>query len=358
MKYKLLGKSGLRVSELCLGTMTFGEDWGWGASKEVSNEIFDTYVDKGGNFVDTANKYTNGTSEKYVGEFVNQDRERFVVSTKYSLNMNPGDPNAGGNHRKNIIQSVSASLKRLNLGYIDLYWLHAWDFMTPIEEVMRALDDQVKKGKILYIGISDAPAWIIARANAIAEYRGWTPFIAMQMQYSLIQRSIEREFLPMAKELDMTVTAWSPLGGGVLTGKYNKKSPEIGTSPSGRLKPDSLRLTERNLAIAKEVNEIASETDSSPSAVAIKWIQGRWQRRIIPILGARTTSQINQNLDCLDLKLTNHQIKTLNEVSKIELGFPYDFLTSQSVIDILYGGTLGSIETKTRSHFSRELYSQ
>ena len=353
MKYKLLGKSGLRVSELSLGTMTFGEDWGWGASKDVSKEIFDKYVDRGGNFVDTANKYTNGTSERYIGEFINQDRERFVVATKFSLNMSPGDPNAGGNHRKSIVQSLNASLDRLNIDYIDIYWLHTWDFMTPVEEVMQALDDQIKAGKILYIGISDAPAWIIARANAIAEYRGWTPFVAMQMQYSLIQRSIEREFLPMAKELDMTVTAWSPLGGGVLTGKYNRSSSEKDKPSSGRLKPDSLRLTERNLAIADEVNSIARESGSSPSTVAIKWIQEQWNGRIIPILGARTTNQISQNLDCLDLNLSKNQLKTLNEVSKIELGFPYDFLASQSVIDILYGSTLNSIDTRTRPHFSK-----
>src|ERR671931_812582 len=226
MKYYLLGKSGLRVSEICIGAMTFGEEWGWGASKQDSRRVFDAYVDAGGNFIDTANKYTDGTSEKHVGEFIASDRDRFVLATKYTSNARRGDPNAGGNHRKNMIQSLEASLKRLNTDYIDLYWVHAWDPLTPIDEMMRALDDMVRAGKILYIGVSDAPAWIVSQANTLANLKGWTEFTGLQIEYSLIERTPERELLPMADALNIGVTAWSPLGGGVLTGKYNKSNRE------------------------------------------------------------------------------------------------------------------------------------
>ena len=208
MRYKLLGKSGLRVSELALGTMTFGEDWGFGASKEESKKIFDAFVEAGGNFIDTAVNYTNGTSEEYLGEFIQGKREQFVIATKYSLTTRPNDPNGGGNHPKNLVQSVEASLRKLKTDYIDVLWLHAWDFMTPVEEVMRGLDDLVRSGKVLYIGVSDTPAWIVSQANTLASLRGWTPFIGLQVEYSLMQRAPERDLLPMAKALDIGVTAW------------------------------------------------------------------------------------------------------------------------------------------------------
>src|ERR671921_27110 len=217
MKYYLLGKSGLRVSELCLGTMTFGEEWGWGASKEECHKIFHAYVDAGGNFIDTANKYTEGTSEKYIGEFIASDRDRFVLATKYTSNTRRGDPNAGGNHRKNMIQSLEASLKRLNTDYIDLYWVHAWDPLTPIEEMMRALDDMVKAGKILYAGISDAPAWMVSQANTIANQRGWTEFTGLQIEYSLIERTSERELLPMATAMVFGGAGRASVSGGGLS---------------------------------------------------------------------------------------------------------------------------------------------
>jgi len=235
MKYYLLGKSGLRVSEICLGTMTFGNEWGWGASKDESRKIFDAYVDAGGNFIDTANIYTEGTSEKYIGDFISSDRDRFVIATKYTSNTRVGDPNSGGNHRKNMVQSLEASLKRLNTDYIDLYWVHAWDPTTPVEEMMRALDDMVKSGKILYIGISDAPAWIVSQANTLANLKGWTEFVGIQIEYSLIERTSERELIPMANALDIGITAWSPLGSGVLTGKYNKSSKEDNYSKTNKL---------------------------------------------------------------------------------------------------------------------------
>nr|HMQ54595.1 aldo/keto reductase [Anaerolineae bacterium] len=222
MRYKLLGRSGLRVSELALGTMTFGEEWGWGASKEESKKIFDAYAEAGGNFVDTANRYTEGTSEKFVGDFIAADREHFVVATKYTLFMRRDDPNFSGNHRKNMVQALEASLKRLKTDYVDLYWVHAWDYTTPVEEVMRGLDDLVRSGKVLYIGISDTPAWIVSQANTMADLRGWSRFVGLQLRYSLIDRTVERELLPMARALDLGVTPWSVLGSGVLTGKYNQ----------------------------------------------------------------------------------------------------------------------------------------
>src|ERR687889_599784 len=275
MKYHLLGKSGLRVSELCLGAMTFGEEWGWGASKDESRKIFDAYVNAGGNFIDTANKYTEGTSEKYIGEFVSSNREQFVLATKYTSNTRRGDPNAGGNHRKNLVQSLKASLERLNTDYIDLYWVHAWDPLTPIEETMRSLDDMIRAGKILYAGISNAPAWIISQANTLADLRGLTAFAALQVEYNLLQRTAERDLLPMANALDIGVTAWSPLAGGILTGKYyNKKNEtevrqkqEQNASEQGRLivvssrssDPVNIVFKDKDMLIIEEFQLLAQE---------------------------------------------------------------------------------------------------
>lgn len=349
MKYKLLGKSGLRVSELCLGAMTFGEDWGSflkGASKEESKKIFNLFVKAGGNFIDTANVYQNGTSEKYIGEFIAPERDKFVLATKYTLTTNPNDPNAGGNHRKNLFQSVNASLKRLNTEYIDLLWVHIWDYMTPIEEVMRSLDDLIRSGKVLYIGISDAPAWIVSRANTISELRGWSYFIGLQIMYSLIERTPERELLSMARSLDIGVTAWSPLGMGVLAGKYNKDNKN---KEPKRFDPNhpmaSTFVNERNISIAKEVQAIANEIEKTPSQVALNWIINQKQRGvIIPILGVRTQAQIIDNLGCLEFELESEHMKRLNEKSKIELGFPYDFISSDVIRNQIYGNLYSSIE--------------
>ncbi|WP_375469704.1 aldo/keto reductase [uncultured Nostoc sp.] len=345
MKYKLLGKSGLRVSELSLGTMTFGEDWGWGASVDESRKIFDSYVEAGGNFIDTANGYTDGSSEKIVGELIAKERERFVVATKYSfplqMNNKTGDPNASGNHRKNLIQSLEASLKRLNTDYIDLFWLHAWDFTTPIEEVLRSLDDVVRQGKVLYIGISDAPAWIISQANTIAQYQGWTQFVALQIEYSLIQRTPERDLLPMAKAFDLAVTPWSPLGGGVLTGKYNKPSQEGGEQ--GRVASLGGEVSEKNLAIAQVVSEVAEKIGHTPSQVALAWLRAQ-SGVIIPIIGARKLTQFQDNLASLDVSLSPEHLQQLDEVSQIELGFPHDFLQSDIIHERLFGGTFDTIE--------------
>src|ERR1700677_2979038 len=229
MRYKLLGNSGLRVSELCLGTMTFGEDWGWGSSKEESRKVYDAFLEAGGNFIDTANVYTNGTSERLLGEFMAGHRDRGVLASKYSNAVPGNDPNAAGNQRKSMMQAVEASLKRLKCDYIDLYWLHIWDQITPIEEVMRAFDDLVRQGKILYAGVSDMPAWVIAKANTLADLQGWTPFVGLQIEYSLIERTPERELLPMAADLGLGVTAWSPLAGGGVARK--KPEPRGGKDP-------------------------------------------------------------------------------------------------------------------------------
>jgi aryl-alcohol dehydrogenase-like predicted oxidoreductase len=351
MRYKLLGKSGLRVSELCLGTMTFGQDWGSmlaGASKEESRKIFDLFVEEGGNFIDTANIYQKGTSEKYVGEFVADKRDEFVVATKYTISTNPDDPNASGNHRKNLVQSVEASLKRLNTSYIDLLWIHVWDPLTPIEEAMRALDDLVRSGKILYVGISDAPAWVVSQANTIADLRGWSYFRGIQIMYSLIERTPERELLPMAHALDIGVTAWSPLGGGVLSGKYsNAKRQNKNKEEPKRLQVENpinaSFVNERNLSIAEEVRTIAEEINRTPSQVALNWIrqQNKSKGVIIPIIGARTESQIKDNLGCLDFELNADHLKRLDEKSKIQLGFPHDLYEAAKAF--AYGKSLSII---------------
>ena len=340
MRYKLLGNSGLRVSELCLGTMTFGEDWGWGADKEESRAVFQAFAEAGGNFLDTANIYTNGTSETLVGEFVKGDREKWVIATKYSLNTRPGDVNACGNHRKNLFQAVEASLKRLGTDYIDLLWLHIWDSLTPMEEVMRAFDDLVRMGKVLYIGISDSPAWIVSQANTLATLRGWTPFIGLQIEYSLKERTPERELLPMAKALNIGVTAWSPLGGGVLTGKYNQPNPV-----DGRLSmtDQPFQILDHDLKIAETVLEIAREIGKSPAQVALNWLRNR-PNPIIPIIGARRLSQLQDNLACVDFNLTGEQLQRLDNISAISLGFPHELLASQFVRDILLGGVAAQLD--------------
>lgn len=340
--YRLLGRSGLRVSPLCLGTMTFGTDWNFGADREESRKIFDLYIERGGNFIDTANNYTNGTSESFLGEFIAQNREHLVLATKYSLNTHRGDPNAGGNHRKNLVQSLEASLQRLKTDYIDIYWLHCWDFLTPIEEVMRALDDLVRAGKVLYLGISDTPAWKVAQANTLADLRGWTPFVAMQVEYNLLERSPERDLIPMAQELDISVLPWSPLAGGLLTGKHNKPSQMAGEHPetvdSGRGSWVTDKLDDRNIRIANVVQKIAQEIGRSPAQVALNWLLQK-NSNILPIIGARTIKQLEDNLSCLDFVLSPEYMDYLDGVSQIDLGFPHAFINSDMVKDLISGGT-------------------
>ncbi len=331
MRYKLLGRSGLRVSELCLGAMTFGEDWGWGASEQEAGRILEAFGEAGGNFIDTADAYTNGSSEKITGKLIAADRERWVLATKYTVSHRGGDPNGGGSHRKNMVQALEASLRRLGTDYVDVYWVHVWDVFTPVEEVMRGLDDLVRSGKVLYVGISDTPAWLVSQANTLAELRGWTPFVGLQAPYSLIERAPERELLPMAQALDLTVTSWGPLGGGLLTGRYgtDRQGPTQGGRLAGRIATHGADkiLSDRALAIADAVNQVAAERGASATRVAIAWVRAQQQRAVIvPILGARSHEQIQDNLGVLDLELTSEELGRLDEVSRIELGFPHDFL--------------------------------
>lgn len=338
MRYKLLGRSGLRVTELALGTMTFGEDWGWGASKDVSQKIFDDYVNAGGNFIDTSVNYTNGTAESFVGDFTSTDRDHFVLATKYTLNRRRNDPNAAGNHRKNMMRSVETSLKRLKTDYIDLYWLHAWDFTTSMDEVMRGLDDLVRQGKVLYIGISDSPAWVVSASNVMAELRGWSQFTALQVRYNLADRAVERDLLPMAKAFDLAVTPWSILGAGMLTGKYNDKE---NNEPKRNQKP-----SEKHVNLAETVMAVAQEIGRTPSQVAINWVRQQTAKAnpIIPILGARSEAQIKDNLTCLEFELSAEHLARLSAASPIELGFPHDFLTADNIRDIIFAGTYARID--------------
>jgi aryl-alcohol dehydrogenase-like predicted oxidoreductase len=337
MRYRLLGNSGLRVSEAALGTMTFGEDWGWGTAKDEARKVYDAFREAGGNFIDTANIYTNGTSETLLGEFLHGHRQSVVLATKYSNSFPGTDPNAAGNHRKNMVQAVEASLKRLKTDYIDLYWLHIWDQITPVEEVMRAFDDLVRQGKVLYIGVSDAPAWWIAQANTLAQLRGWSSFVGLQIEYSLIERTVERELIPMAKALNIGVTAWSPLAGGVLTGKYHGH----GSSEAGRMNTDMAKdfkpEQQRADRVVAAVKKVADETGRSLAQVALAWLQHR-PVPVIPIIGARKLTQLQDNLASLEVALSPDQVKTLDEASQIEPGFPYSLYTKELPRAIAYGG--------------------
>jgi aryl-alcohol dehydrogenase-like predicted oxidoreductase len=340
MRYKLFGRSGLRVSEVALGTMTFGKESGWGADKDGSRAMFDAFVKAGGNFIDTANLYTDGTSEKYVGEFIRSDREFFVLGTKYTLRMRQGDPNFSGNHRKNMIQSVEASLKRMGVDYIDLLWVHAWDFATPVEEVLRGLDDLVHQGKVQYIGVSNAPAWVVSMANTMADLRGWSRFTGLQIRYSLADRAAERDLLPMARELDIAVTPWSILGDGVLTGKYN-------LDPKSKGRVGLVGPAERDLQLAREVMNVAKAVGASPSQVAIAWLLAQGQTRrapIIPILGASKAEQLTDNLGALEIELAPEHLQKLDQASRIEPGFPHDFLSSEKMLGLIFGGTYGLLD--------------
>ncbi len=338
MKYKLLGPSGLKVSELCLGTMGFGTEWGWGADKETSFAIMNAFANAGGNFIDTANRYTEGTSEKYIGEFVSTNRDHFVIATKYSLFDNQTNVNASGNNRKNMMRSVEESLKRLKTDYIDLFYLHIWDNLTPIDEVMRALDDLTRQGKVNYIGISDTPAWVISRGQTLAELMGWSKFIALQVEYSLLQRTTERELIPMAKNYGLTLMPWAPLAGGALTGKYLK-------GDKGRLPDTSKRLNQQSTEITKAVIRVAEECQVEPAHVALAWTMQQGFSSI-PIVGATKVSQMETNIKSLELKLTTEQIAILNQVSKIEMGFPGDFFNEEGVKNVTYGGFYDKIEKR------------
>ncbi len=339
MKYKLLGRSGLKVSELCLGTMGFGTEGGWGADRATSFDILDAYADAGGNFLDTANIYKLGTSEKIIGDYLAMhDRDYFVVATKYTLKDNTTNPNASGNNRKNMMRSVEESLKRLKTDFIDVLYLHIWDDITPIDEVLRGLDDLIRQGKINYAAISDTPAWMVAKGNTLAELMGWSQFIALQVEYSLIQRTPERELIPMARHYGMTVTPWAPLAGGALTGKYLR-------GENGRVKPESNRRDANAERITHEVMAIAEELNTEPAHVALAWMMQQ-NFSCIPIVGATKVDQLKQNLKTIDVILNDEQKKRLDDISRIPLGFPGDFFKEDAVRNNSFGGFYDKVEKR------------
>lgn len=341
--YYTLGRSGLRVSRLALGTMTFGTESGWGADEAVSRRLFDLYLDAGGNFFDTADLYTGGTSETWLGKFVaeRRARDRVVIATKFSYNSEPGNPNTGGNGRKNILRAVEGSLRRLGTDYIDLYLLHTWDRLTPAEEVMRTFDDLVRSGKVRHVGLSDVPAWYTARAQTIAELRGWEPLCALQLEYSLVERSIEEEFIPLGTELGMGTMVWSPLASGLLSGKY--RPSQNGSEGQGRLEamkdsanPAFQKFTERNWQTVAAVEKIAQETGRSMAQVAINWAANRPGIASV-ILGATRLEQLQDNLGALDFELPGELVQLLDEASAPPLRFPHTFFTS-AIQGMLTGG--------------------
>ncbi|MEM8533812.1 MAG: aldo/keto reductase [Chloroflexota bacterium] len=342
MRYRLLGHSGLRVSELCLGTMTFGEDWGWGANKEVSQQMFEQFAEAGGNFVDTANNYTNGTSERFVGEFIKAERDRYVVATKYTLRLmtgNANDPNLGGNSRKSMVRSVEHSLQRLDTDYIDLLYLHMWDFTTPVEEVLQSVQSLMTSGKVLYFAFSDTPAWIVSHAIAKAEAYGLPRPVAFQLPYSLLNRDIERAELPMARTYDLAVLPWGMLSGGYLTGKYSDAS----AGPRG-----SKTINDRSRAAGETVATFAQELGRTPAQVAVNWVRQQ-AGNIIPILGCRTTDQIQDSLGCLDFELTAEQLETLNAVADFNIGFPYSFLYGNNARNLIFGDSFALLDNHRQS---------
>lgn len=335
--YVTLGRSGLRVSPFCLGAMTFGEDWDWGSTVSEAQAIVTRYIEQGGNFLDTANAYTKGHSEKIIGDYVRQRglrRDQLVIATKFFANLFPPDPNAGGASRKSVTAACDESLRRLHTDYIDLYWMHLWDRFTPIDETMRALDDLVRAGKVRYIGFSDTPAWKVAQAQVTASFRGWAPLIALQIEYSLLERTVEGELIPMAQELGLGVTPWSPLRGGVLTAKYTRANQH--DAKPGRGARVTANLDERTFVVVDELVRIAGELDTTPAAVALAWVQTR-PGVDATIIGARTMEQLEQNLAGLEAALDDEQIGALDRVSTPTLGFPMPFL--QMARTIMHAGS-------------------
>jgi len=323
--YVTLGRSGLRVSPFCLGAMTFGEDWGWGSSVAESQAILDRYLDAGGNFIDTANVYTKGHSEKIIGDHLGKSarRDRVVIATKFFGSLYPGDPNAGGAGRKSLVTACEGSLRRLQTDYVDLYWMHCWDRFTPIEETLRALDDLVASGKVRYVGFSDTPAWKVAEAQVTARFRGWAPLVALQIEYSLVERTVEGELVPMALELGLGITPWSPLKSGALSGKYTRAN--AGQVKAGRGAWVESALTERTYRIVDVLLQVAREAGTTPARAALAWVQGR-PGVASTIIGARTAAQLEDNLAALDVRLSEDQRKALDDVSRPVLSFPHDFV--------------------------------
>jgi aryl-alcohol dehydrogenase-like predicted oxidoreductase len=324
MRYRLLGRSGLRVSELAYGAMNFGTH-AWGTpDADACAALYHAYREAGGNFIDTANEiYADGRSEQFLGKLMAGHRDEVVVGSKYSFHL-PGSANANiaGNHRKSMMRSVEGSLARLGTDFIDVLWVHGWDTLTPVDEMMRGLDDLVRQGKVQYIGISNAPAWLVAHANTMAELHGWSRFVGLQVEYNLVERDVEHELLPMARALGLGVLAWSPLASGILSGKYNRDAGE----DSRRLDVNTFMATadERALKIAGAVAELASELQRPATQVALNWL--RAQPDVVPIIGARTLGQLEENLGCLDFRLTPEQVAGLNEASRRRTPYPHNFI--------------------------------
>ncbi|MEM9925589.1 MAG: aldo/keto reductase, partial [Cyanobacteria bacterium P01_D01_bin.50] len=345
--YYTLGRSGLRVSRLAFGTMTFGTEWGWGADQDTARQMFNTYIDAGGNFLDTADLYTNGTSETWLGKFTAERnlRDKVIIATKFTYNGEPGNPNAGGNGRKNIIRAVEGSLKRLGTDYIDLYILHTWDKITPAEEIMRTLNDLVSSGKVRYIGLSNVPAWYAARAQTIAEYRNYEPLCTLQLEYSLAERNIEREFIPLGTELGMGTMVWSPLASGLLSGKYNKH--ESGFTGEGRLdttrgisNPAFEKINDKNWKIVGELETVAKQLGRSMAQVAVNWTVNRPGIASV-IVGASKLSQLEDNIKALDFDIPAELANRLETLSKPEQQFPYSFFDAEIQGMINGGATVG-----------------
>lgn len=348
MEYYTLGRTGLKVSRLALGTMTFGDDWGWGADDAASRQIFDAYVEAGGNFFDTADLYTNGRSEEMLGRYVADAglRDRAVIATKFSYNAEPGNPNAGGNGRKNILRAVEGSLRRLGTDYIDLYILHTWDRVTPVEEVMRTFDDLVRSGKVRHVGLSDVPAWYASRGQAIAEHRGFEPVSALQLEYNLTERSIEDEFVDLGIRHGMGVMVWSPLASGLLSGKYK---PSQGTVPEGEGRlittagsgnPAFEKFTDRNWAIVAELEKVANDLGRSMAQVAVNWIANRPGIASV-LIGATKVHQLQDNLLALDFDIPGDLLDRLDAVSALPKRFPYSFFGPELQGMLNGGATVG-----------------
>lgn len=347
MDYYTLGNTGLKVSRLALGTMTFGDDWGWGADAANARQIFDTYLEAGGNFIDTADMYTNGNSERMLGQFVKESgsRDRVVISTKFSYNAEPGNPNAGGNGRKNILRAVEGSLKRLGTDYIDVYMLHTWDQVTPAAEVVSTLDSLVRSGKVRYVALSDAPAWYVAQAQTLCQERRLEPISTVQLEYSLAERNIEFEYTALAEALGTSIMVWSPLASGLLSGKY--KPSENGTEGSGRLSmladsgnPAFDKFTEKNWAIVAELEQVAQELNRSMAQVALNWVVNRPGVASV-IIGATKLHQLKDNLGALEFDIPAELQQRLNQVSQPETRFPYTFFDDSLQGMINGGATVG-----------------
>jgi aryl-alcohol dehydrogenase-like predicted oxidoreductase len=336
--YRLLGRSGLRVSPLALGTMTFGEVWG--ADEAESRRMFDAYVDRGGNFVDTAGYYAQGRSEELTGRFAAGKRDRLVLATKYSLTSTVGDPNAAGNGRKSMVRAVEDGLKRLGTDTIDLFFLHVWDDTTPADEILRGFDDLVRAGKVLYLGISDTPAWQIARLQTMAELRGWSQFVALQAEYNLLERSAERDLIPAAAALGIGVMPWSPLASGRLSGKYASGATPPDDPAGGRgagLIAHGM-IGDRTVAVADAVRAVADEIGATSAQVALAWTLAN-PAVTAPLIGARTFRQFEDNLGTLSVSLSADQITRLEAAGAFEFGFPHDFLKADFIRHGLTGGT-------------------